>query len=49
MLKKIEDEFMAFLSVEKNLAENTINAYRRDLKKFLAFVLLNRVSYRYIK
>ncbi|MCM8821234.1 MAG: tyrosine-type recombinase/integrase [Candidatus Omnitrophica bacterium] len=48
-LKKIEDEFVAFLSVERNLAGNTLNAYRQDLKKFFSFILLNRVSFKYIK
>ena len=40
LIKQIE-EFVAHLSVEKNYALNTVSAYKRDLLKFLSFVLIS--------
>ena len=40
LVKQIE-EFVTYLSVEKNYAQNTIASYERDLLKFLSF-LINR-------
>ena len=37
-LSRCCDEFLSHLSVERNLAENTIAAYRRDLAGYLAFL-----------
>lgn len=34
-MKKLIDEFLNYLIVERGLAENTIMAYRRDLEKFV--------------
>lgn len=36
-MKEALEEFLDYLTVEKNLAANTLLAYRRDLKKYLAF------------
>ena len=40
LVKQIE-EFVTYLSIEKNYAQNTIASYERDLLKFLSF-LINR-------
>jgi len=40
LVKQIE-EFVTYLDVEKNYAQNTIESYERDLLKFLSF-LINR-------
>ena len=37
-LPRCRDEFLNYLAVERNLAENTIAAYRRDLAGYLAFL-----------
>ena len=36
-------EFLDFLVVERNLADNTIEAYRRDLKHYLDFLEQNNL------
>lgn len=36
-MKEILEEFFDYLTVEKNLAANTLAAYQRDLKKYLAY------------
>ena len=43
LIKQIE-EFVAYLSVEKNYAPNTVSAYKRDLLKFLSFLVNQNVS-----
>lgn len=48
-LEKIGEEFLAFLSVEKNLSENTINSYHQDIEKFFSFLSLQKLSFKYIK
>jgi integrase/recombinase XerD len=48
-LKKHIDDFLVFISVEKNLSENTLNSYRRDLEKFYKFIVLKRISHKNIK
>ncbi len=37
-------EYLGILSFEKNLSENTTNAYKNDLKKFLSFVQEKNVT-----
>ena len=32
------DDFLAYISSEKGLSTNTINAYRRDIKRFIDFI-----------
>jgi integrase/recombinase XerD len=41
-MKELVEEFLNYLSVERGLAKNTIESYRRDLSKFTDF--LNRVG-----
>ncbi len=48
-LKRIEEDFLTFLSVEKNLSKNTLESYKRDLEKFFQFLLLKKLSYRYVR
>ncbi|MCD6220988.1 site-specific integrase, partial [bacterium] len=35
---KLKDEFFSYLLVEKNLSQNTISAYKNDIKKFTRFL-----------
>ncbi|ACX52427.1 tyrosine recombinase XerD [Ammonifex degensii KC4] len=44
MLEKWLEEFLEFLRVERGLADNTIAAYRTDLKHFCAFVARRQFS-----
>lgn len=37
IVKKIIDEFIYYLAVERGLAENTLTSYRLDLKSYLSF------------
>ncbi|MGC8804986.1 MAG: site-specific integrase, partial [Candidatus Ratteibacteria bacterium] len=46
---EIGENFLIFLSVEKNLSQNTLQAYRQDMKNFFEFLTVNRISYKYIK
>ncbi len=43
LIKQIE-EFVAYLSVEKNYALNTVSAYERDLLKFLFFLINKNIA-----
>ncbi len=45
---KIIEEFLGFLSVERNLSKNTVEAYRSDLKRFFEFLDKNKISERRI-
>lgn len=38
------DQFIAYLRIEKRLAENTIQAYSRDLLKFLEFIEKRKIA-----
>ena len=48
-IKKLIDEFLLFLSVEKNLSTNTLKSYEKDLERFHKFLLTNKISLKYIK
>jgi len=37
-------EFLLFLTIERNLAENTILAYERDLKQFIVFMKSEKIK-----
>lgn len=43
-MKKLVEEFLNYLSVEKGLAENTIKAYSRDLNKYMNYLQQNKIS-----
>jgi len=43
LMKQIED-FVEYLSVEKNYAFNTISSYKRDLLKFASFLVQREIS-----
>lgn len=42
---KSVSEFLAYLSIERGLADNTVKAYQRDLAKYQAFLEQKKVSY----
>ncbi len=48
-MKHIIDEFLLFLSVEKNLSKNTLKSYEKDLQRFRKFLLINKIPLKYIK
>jgi len=48
-IKKLIDEFLLFLSVERNLSTNTLKSYEKDLERFHKFLLTNKISLKYIK
>jgi site-specific recombinase XerD len=48
-LKKTIEEFLLFLSVEKNLSVNTLKAYEKDLDRFYRFLLGRNISFKQIK
>ena len=37
-MNQLLDQFMDYLSVERGLSSNTLEAYRRDLTKFFGFL-----------
>ena len=37
-MKDLIEEFLNYLSVERGLSDNTINAYRRDLYKYAKYL-----------
>ncbi|NQS99963.1 MAG: site-specific tyrosine recombinase XerD [Candidatus Omnitrophica bacterium] len=43
-MKKMVDEFINYISVEKGLAENTISSYRRDLNKYIDYLEKNNIK-----
>ena len=43
-LERCRDEYLDHLVVERNLAQNTVAAYRRDLDRYIAFLLGRGVS-----
>ena len=43
-MNELIDEFINYLSVEKGLADNTLYAYRQDLKKYISHLRLKRVT-----
>ncbi|RMD51023.1 MAG: site-specific tyrosine recombinase XerD, partial [Ignavibacteria bacterium] len=44
MFDQFISEYLAVLSLEKNLSQNTINSYRNDIKNFLSFCIDNGVE-----
>lgn len=43
-MKEEVEEFLSYLSIERGLAKNTIDAYRRDLAKFITFLSRKGIS-----
>ncbi|MDD5450182.1 MAG: site-specific integrase, partial [Candidatus Omnitrophica bacterium] len=43
-MKELIDSFLNYLSVERGLAKNTLEAYGRDLAKFTAFLETKRIG-----
>lgn len=43
-MREVIDEFINYLSVERNLAQNTLSAYRRDLKQYFDFLQGRRID-----
>lgn len=43
-MKEYIEEFLSYLSVERGLAKNTIEAYRRDLAKFMNFLDTQKIN-----
>ena len=43
-MKELIDEFLNFLSLERGLAKNTISSYRRDLKKYAAYLKTKNIG-----
>lgn len=37
-METIIEEYLKFIQIEKGLSENTIGAYRRDLKKYQLYM-----------
>jgi len=44
MDKRYLEEFLSFLSVEKGLADNSIESYRRDLEKYVSFLRGKKIT-----
>ncbi|MFC1703726.1 site-specific tyrosine recombinase XerD [Candidatus Omnitrophota bacterium] len=43
-MKELIDDFLNYLSVERGLAKNTLEAYRRDLKKYIKYLKRKNIS-----
>ncbi|MCK4447523.1 MAG: site-specific integrase, partial [Candidatus Marinimicrobia bacterium] len=43
MLKIVQD-FVNYLKIERNLADNTVDAYRNDLERYSQFLLDRQIS-----
>ena len=43
-MKRSVEEFLSYLSIERGLAENTINSYRRDLNKYTEYLKQNNIN-----
>ncbi|MDU6183910.1 MAG: site-specific integrase, partial [Staphylococcus epidermidis] len=44
-MNNIIDEYLNFIQIEKGLSNNTIGAYRRDLKKYKDYLEDNKISH----
>ncbi|MDU2271727.1 MAG: site-specific integrase, partial [Staphylococcus lugdunensis] len=44
-MNTIIEEYLNFIQIEKGLSNNTIGAYRRDLKKYKDYLEDNKISH----
>lgn len=44
MMKELIDSFLNYLSVERNLAKNTVNSYRQDLNFYRQYLSKNNIN-----
>ena len=44
-MNTILEEYLNFIQIEKGLSNNTIGAYRRDLKKYKDYLEDNKISH----
>ncbi len=44
MMEPLLTEFLSYIQVEKGLADNTLDAYRRDLKDFFSFLKTKKIT-----
>lgn len=44
-METIIEEYLKFIQIEKGLSENTIGAYRRDLKKYQIYMQENKIAH----
>ncbi|MEL3710276.1 site-specific tyrosine recombinase XerD [Staphylococcus borealis] len=44
-METIIEEYLKFIQIEKGLSENTIGAYRRDLKKYHIYMQENKIAH----
>ncbi|MFZ5799859.1 MAG: site-specific tyrosine recombinase XerD [Candidatus Omnitrophota bacterium] len=43
-MREVIEEFINYLSVERNLAQNTLSAYRRDLNQYFNFLEVRKIG-----
>jgi len=43
-MQKIVQDFINYLKIERNLANNTVDAYRNDLERYSKFLLDRQIS-----
>ena len=44
-METIIEEYLKFIQIEKGLSENTIGAYRRDLKKYQLYMQEQKIAH----
>lgn len=49
ILNQIKEDFLIYLSVEKNLSTSTLVSYSQDIEKFFRFLILKNISLKYLK
>lgn len=47
--KQLIEDFLLFLSVEKNLSVNTLRSYEKDLQRFYKFLQIKKIPFKHIK
>ncbi|MCM8758665.1 MAG: tyrosine-type recombinase/integrase [Candidatus Omnitrophica bacterium] len=49
ILNQIKENFLIYLSVEKNLSTNTLISYRNDIERFFRFLILKNIPLKYVR